>query len=212
MALNTKYLALFGGGATAVAGGSAGIYYLSQDKTIKDRLISQGHSIIETDDEYEVSFKEFKKEKTYINLIKGTDSSLNENSDLSVGRVALKKWCEDNLKLDLTENNIKKALENTKKYCTKPPLTIEDKLPNLKKALVKNWKDKLNNIKSEKEPLLTDLKKINDKINTLDDSGDIVDTALKDWCNSKIKTKLSEDKKDDIWNKVEKRCLESVAG
>ncbi|OAL10478.1 hypothetical protein A6V39_00240 [Candidatus Mycoplasma haematobovis] len=201
MALNIKNIALIGGGASAIAGGSAGTYYLLQDKTIEHKLIREGEKIIEKDNEYLVAFKEHKSDSNFINLIKENDNSISATGDVNKGKAALKIWCESNLKLDLSKENIEKSFEKVKKYCIKPPMTIGARIEKLGKKWVDNWKNKLSALKQPRidEGLATDLGK---------QDSNIIANDLRDWCKGNSEKDLSDQTTDAIWTKVERRCIE----
>ncbi|OAL10475.1 hypothetical protein A6V39_00225 [Candidatus Mycoplasma haematobovis] len=206
--IGTKPALLSFAGVATVVGGGTGVYLLSQDKTtIRDKLDKENIELINNVDEYEIAFKEFKDTTNYINLIKGDNDPLNASSTQKDGGLALKKWCESNLKLRLTTPNSETITENIKKYCSSSLLTIEAKLKRGNKSLVENWNDKLSKLKtpSDNGALLTDLKKIKKDLESLEVQD--VHKVLENWCKKQIKTRLTEDKNDAVWTKVNNRCL-----
>ncbi|OAL10509.1 hypothetical protein A6V39_00395 [Candidatus Mycoplasma haematobovis] len=210
--LGTKQLAFIGIGATAIAGGSAGIYYFQQNKTtIRDKLNSEGIKLISTDEEYWVSFKETKKDPELINLIKNGDNTY-DTWDARKGGNSLKVWCDNNLKLNIPKENAQTLLDKVKKYCSKPPLTIGEKISKLGKKWVTKWNEKLEALKKPNvdTELVGELKKINDKVTGLDISDtQAVIKALEDWCKGNNSKRLISPETDAIWAKLEKRCFET---
>ncbi|OAL10483.1 hypothetical protein A6V39_00265 [Candidatus Mycoplasma haematobovis] len=205
MALSTKNIALIGGGASAIAGGSAGTYYLLQDKTIEHRLASEGITLINGKDEYEAAFMERRNNEAF----RTTIGNVNADTTSENGWGILKKWCEDNLKLDLSEKNVKNTLPKVKEYCAKPSLDIETRYIKLGKKLIteNGWKEKYRTLKSGNNNIDQEIGIVSSAI--ADDSDNTkAGKALQKWCNQKIKTPLVQDKTDEIWKKVETRCLQ----
>lgn len=203
--MNPKQLILIGGGGVTLAGGAIGAHLLMGDKTIEDRLKSQGKTIIEGDNQYQIAFKELKNKDGFLKEI-GDPS----NSDNLKGGQALEKWCKENLPKPLSKENVDKLLEKTKEYCTKPPLTISEKIERKGKKLINNWKAKFEKIKPEKNGLQEDLIAMDGSIADINDlkQENKAVIALEGWCEAKGKLSLLEEEADTIWDKVEKRCLQ----
>ncbi|OAL09998.1 hypothetical protein A6V39_03735 [Candidatus Mycoplasma haematobovis] len=201
--------ALLGGlGVATIIGGGFGTSYLLQDKTIKDKLIRGGATIIELDDDYEIVFREFKGTESFINLVKTKVSTITNSSPDNVGGPALKQWCEEKLQLALTKENIDNNFANTKQYCSKTLFTIEDKMKKDKKQLATDWDAQFAKLKTppQNTELQTDLSALNNAINAIDDQHkEAIKTALQTWCSSKIKTPLTKD--ISLWTKIDNRCL-----
>lgn len=208
MTQKTALFSLLGVGA--VGGGATGIYLLSQEKTIKDRLTNRGVSLIDSKDEYEVAFLERKDKESFLTEI---GSKLKTATTFADGGKELNTWCETNLEIKLTEQGIEDKLTKVEEYCSKPSVDIESRYTKLGKSLVASdkWKDKYK-ILSEKQPQDDSSLKKDLGIEAIKQKNDHTEAgeALKKWCDLKIKTKLVNDKKEETWKKVEKRCLSEV--
>ncbi|OAL10434.1 hypothetical protein A6V39_00020 [Candidatus Mycoplasma haematobovis] len=210
--MNPKYLALVGGGVTTIIGSSFGAYYLSQDKTIGDKLKKLNSNLIETVDEYEVAFKENKSTKEFTNLISLDNEKITSDSTLVAGGKALKAWCEKQYKKGLSKGNIEELITKVTNYCSEPPVDISAKLKKQGKSLAGEWSSQLVAVKQKTDDtLLGELQKINRGIKTMNDENQApVIEALEKWCNDNVKTKLTDDKQDTTWNKVVPRCIEDA--
>ncbi|OAL10511.1 hypothetical protein A6V39_00405 [Candidatus Mycoplasma haematobovis] len=208
-----KQALMVGAGTTTLAGGSVGVYFLAQDRTIGHRIVSEGETLISEKEDYQKVFKEFKDEKTLTDLISTSEKVINSGSSLQEGGEELKKWCDKNLNTPLNDPKAKDLITKAKKYCTKPPLTIKEKYLKKGKKLVTDWGARLTKISTGNtggnQKLINDLKTKNSSIERLDSSTTQSATkALQDWCNDHIDKQLSENSIDSIWTKVDTRCLE----
>lgn len=202
-----KQTLMMGVGTSAIAGGGFGIYYLSQDRTIEDKLVSSGETLIKDTDEYEVAFMERRSNEDLIKEINTEKNNISKTSKAKEGGEALKTWCEEKIKLDLSKDNLDNVYPKAKEYCTKPSSTIEERLQKAKKELTKDWNKKLETLKNPPEKDVNLHTEIG--VSSLEDNAEkVVEKALEKWCNTSTKTKLLEDKEDAIWDKVNIRCLQ----
>lgn len=200
----TKQALLIGSGVGAVSVGGYTALYLSQDRTIKDKLITLGETLIDKSEEYQAVFKEFKDEEELMKLISKADKKITSSNKDNEGGTALETWCKENLEKPLTDTEADNLTKKAQKYCTKAPSTIEEKYLKKGKKLVTGWEEKLEKIKptddNDKDELLKDLnvKQVNEATKE----------SLEKWCGENITKKLSEDSEASIWKKVNTRCLE----
>lgn len=176
--MGIRQIAAIGIGGTAVAGGVGGLYYVSQDKTIKDRLTSQGVKLIDTKSEqkvWQLAWEEIKDEAT----LKDVEKTVTEEN-------TLKTWCTATYDKPLTD---KDNLEKAKKICVQPSATIGERLTRAGKSLVNDWGSKLKTLKEQKA-LLQKLKIIADGSNSVEANKEN-EGKLKKWCEDNQNTKLT---------------------
>lgn len=189
-----------------VAGGiGTGIYFSQQDNTIRGKLISEKVTLISSTEEYWAGFNEAKQEAGFIDLINAGNEKTSAWG-MREGGNALKNWCNKSLNKKYSEE----LFEKVKKYCSKPILTIEEKINKLGNKWVTKWEQKLGELKrTSNAGLVEDLRKINGKVTSLDiNEQKIVAEALEKWCEGNKQVKLFNSKIDEIWGKLEKRCFE----
>ncbi|OAL10539.1 hypothetical protein A6V39_00545 [Candidatus Mycoplasma haematobovis] len=211
MALNIKYIALAGGGTLTSVGGGFGIHYLSKDKTVRDKLISSGEELISTEAEYQAVFKVFKNEAELTTAISKTPTTITAASSEEDGGNALETWCNESLSVYLTDSKSKDLITKTKKYCTKAPTKIKDKLIKKGKKLVTDWSAKLTKIKTADghQQLLSDLQTKNRDVVALDGAtAQLAVNTLEIWFNENMDKQLATDTRFEIETKVNTRCFE----
>ncbi|OAL10529.1 hypothetical protein A6V39_00495 [Candidatus Mycoplasma haematobovis] len=117
---------------------------------------------------------------------------------------ALKKWCEKNLVLKSAENQ-----EKVEKYCIKPPLTIKERIERCGKRVVTDWDDeKLERMLQSDFQFFTDFAFATGTVLNRFNKSEFK-AALIQWCTSNIKIELNHTNANDIWTKVQARCLDS---
>ncbi|AEG72529.1 hypothetical protein MHF_0234 [Mycoplasma haemofelis Ohio2] len=185
--MDAKLAALAGLGASAGGAGAFGIYKLANPE---DKVKTF------TDEEYQLIFREFKSEESFITALQTKNSQITNQSSNTDGGKAAKDWCVGNKSKD------------AKKWCVQLPSTIEAKLLSLNKKLVTNWETKLESIKSA-EGLDADLKAIDKSITqtltAMNGDKNKFSEALQKWCSDNLSKKLIED--ESTFTKAEKRCV-----
>ncbi|OAL10536.1 hypothetical protein A6V39_00530 [Candidatus Mycoplasma haematobovis] len=212
--MGTKQIAIAGVGASAIAGGVGGVYYLNLDKTIKDKLASNGIELIKENEGYQVAFKELKNDNNFITAIKTHTGNISNTSSLTDGGIALKTWCEKTFDTNLNHKDANSLFEKAKSYCVARPLTIIAKLEKEGKKLTTIWTDRVKSLKTKNsnndDSLQQDLHSKDNTINNLDNPSQKEDNALKKWCEDNSKKRLVEDENNEIFGKIEKRCLDET--
>ncbi|AEW45040.1 hypothetical protein MHC_00870 [Mycoplasma haemocanis str. Illinois] len=182
--MSAKLSLLTGLGASVGGVGVWGIYKLTNPKNEVKTF---------TDEEYQLIFKKFKSESTFITSLQTKIPTITNSSTNIEGGKATKAWCVGNDSL------------NAKKWCIQLPKTIREKI---NKSLVTDWAAKVKSIKDTDKPnLLNDLKTIKSDLSAVSEDENSRN-ALKGWCESKLDTRLINDDGDAIYTKVEARCLE----
>ncbi|AEW45005.1 hypothetical protein MHC_00695 [Mycoplasma haemocanis str. Illinois] len=173
--------------ATGTCAGGAGVFGIY-------KLVNKDSSIRTlTDEEYQLIFKEFKLQTSFITALKTKAPSIESTSSNTEGGKAAKAWCLDNNSSD------------AKLWCIHLPKTIREKI---KKPLTMDWKAKVKAIKgTNNSDLLNDLKTIKRDLTQVSEDDQKAQDALREWCESKLDFKLINTEGDTIYTKVESRCL-----
>ncbi|AEG72485.1 hypothetical protein HF1_01650 [Mycoplasma haemofelis str. Langford 1] len=177
-------LALFSAlGASAGGMGAFGAY----------KLISKEQKAF-TDEEYQLIFKEFKSNESFITALKTQKAEITKDSSNSEGGKVTKEWC---LKHDSKE---------AKQWCVILPKTISEKIG---KPLSSNWAERVKSITNKSDSaLLNDLKSIKSGLSQIADGNQDSQDALKGWCESKWNTKVIDDEGNAIYTKIVNRCVD----
>ncbi|CBY92763.1 hypothetical protein HF1_07550 [Mycoplasma haemofelis str. Langford 1] len=189
------------GGLGAAGAGGYGIYKMHEKpETLKSFLT--GIPLATNKESYKTTFEFSKKSDTdLMAMLKGKRNSINENSHEEAS-VLMESWCSENINKEVGIPNQNEILEKIKKWCVAKPETIEGMLE--KPVLKDGWNEKYDGIKNN-NGLINDIQtqEFTENNKSEKEKGG---SALKKWCEEKVKSKTYESGAADLFEKVKGRC------